>query len=60
MQWSTIGEIMNKPTIGKKGDVVSRNLYADFNNMLKNDKELDTRAQKAKEITDNAYNRLKR
>lgn len=51
---------MNKPTIGKKGDVVSRNLYADFNNMLKNDKELDTRAQKAKEITDNAYNRLKR
>lgn len=51
---------VNKPTIGKRGDTVKKDLYADLNNLLKNDKDCDTRAQKAKETTDIAYNKLKR
>lgn len=50
---------MEEPTIGKKGDKVKTTLYTDLNKLLANDKDLDERTQKSKDITDKAYQKVK-
>ena len=49
---------MNKPTIENKGDKVKTSLYDSLNKMLSNDKELDDRTQRSKNITEAANKKV--